>query len=128
MTELARPRGFGSPAVQPVWIGVGVPPDFFWVGSFWVKGFVGEARSALETQRHQEMLVAEGVKESDLADSLREQLHRDRIGLKALHYLTKYVKSLENDSISMKLFSQAICEVALFDAFRYQHLLMPLRF
>jgi len=36
MTELARPRGFGSPAVQPVWIGVGVPPDFFWVGSFWV--------------------------------------------------------------------------------------------
>jgi len=45
-----------------------------------------------------------------------------------LHYLTQYVKSLETDSISMKLFSQAICEVALFDAFRYQHLLMPLRF
>jgi len=29
--------------------------------------------------------------------------------------------------ISMKLFSKAICEVVLFDAFRYQHLLMPLR-
>src|SRR5439155_19372676 len=27
----------------------------------------------LETQRHQEMLVAEGVKQSDLADRLREQ-------------------------------------------------------
>src|SRR5206468_1305693 len=44
-----------------------------------------------------------------------------------LHYLTQYVKSLETDTISMKLFSKAICEVALFDAFRYQHLLMPLR-
>jgi len=30
-------------------------------------------------------------------------------------------------TISMKLFSKTICEVALFDAFRYQHLLMPLR-
>jgi DNA polymerase III subunit beta len=45
-----------------------------------------------------------------------------------LHYLTQYVKSLETDTVSMKLFSQAIREVALFDAFRYQHLLMPLRF
>jgi DNA polymerase-3 subunit beta len=45
-----------------------------------------------------------------------------------LHYLTQYVKSLETDTVSMKLFSKAICEVALFDAFRYQHLLMPLRF
>ena len=45
-----------------------------------------------------------------------------------LHYLTQYVKSLETDTVSMKLFSQAICEVALFDAFRYRHLLMPLRF
>jgi len=44
-----------------------------------------------------------------------------------LHYLTQYVKSLETDTVSMKLFSKAICEVALFDAFRYQHLLMPLR-
>ena len=44
-----------------------------------------------------------------------------------LHYLTQYVKSLETDTISMKLFSKAICEVALFDAFRYRHLLMPLR-
>jgi DNA polymerase III sliding clamp (beta) subunit (PCNA family) len=45
-----------------------------------------------------------------------------------LHYLTQYVKSLETDTVSMKLFSKATCEVALFDAFRYQHLLMPLRF
>jgi DNA polymerase III beta subunit, C-terminal domain len=44
-----------------------------------------------------------------------------------LQYLTQYVKSLETDTISMNLFSKAICEVALFDAFRYQHLLMPLR-
>ena len=44
-----------------------------------------------------------------------------------LHYLTQYVKSLDTDTVSMKLFSKAICEVALFDAFRYQHLLMPLR-
>jgi len=43
------------------------------------------------------------------------------------HYLTQYVKSLETDTVSMKLFPQAISEVALFDAFRYQHLLMPLR-
>lgn len=44
------------------------------------------------------------------------------------HYLTQYVKSLETETVSMKLFPQATCEVALFDAFRYQHLLMPLRF
>ena len=44
-----------------------------------------------------------------------------------LQYLTQYVRSLETDIVSMKLFSKAICEVALFDAFRYQHLLMPLR-
>ena len=44
-----------------------------------------------------------------------------------LHYLTQYVKSLETDIVSMKLFSKAICEVALFDALRDQHLLMPLR-
>ena len=93
MTELARPRGFGSPAVQPVWIGVGAPPNFFWVGSFWVNGFVGKARwRHLETQRHQEMLVTEGVKQSDLADRLREQLHRDRVGFEALHILGQVVK------------------------------------
>jgi DNA polymerase III subunit beta len=45
-----------------------------------------------------------------------------------LHYLSQYVKSLETETVSMKLFPQATCEVALFDAFRYQHLLMPLRF
>lgn len=44
------------------------------------------------------------------------------------HYLTQYVKSLETDTVSMKLFQKAVCEVALFEAFRYQHLLMPLRF
>src|SRR5947208_11063642 len=45
-----------------------------------------------ETQRHQEMPVAEGVKQSDLADRLREQLHRDRVGFKALHILGQVVK------------------------------------
>ena len=42
-------------------------------------------------------------------------------------YLTQYVKSVETDTVSMKLFPETISEVALFDAFRYQHLLMPLR-
>ena len=54
----------------------------------WVK-LVG---CALETQRHQEMLVAESVKESDFADRFREQLHRDRVGFKALHILGQVVK------------------------------------
>jgi len=43
------------------------------------------------------------------------------------HYLTQYVKSLETETISMKLFPHAISEVVVFDAFRYQHLLMPMR-
>lgn len=65
--------GIGSPAIQPVWIGVGVPPNFFWIESLWVKGFVGKARwPLLETQRHQQVLIAEGVEESDLAGCLRE--------------------------------------------------------
>jgi DNA polymerase III sliding clamp (beta) subunit (PCNA family) len=42
-------------------------------------------------------------------------------------YLTQYVKSLETDTVSMKLFPKSISEVALFDTFRYQHLLMPMR-
>ncbi len=42
-------------------------------------------------------------------------------------YLTQYVKSLETDTISMKLFPRAISEVVVFDTFRYQHLLMPIR-
>ena len=42
-------------------------------------------------------------------------------------YLTQYVKSLETDTVSMKLFPRAISEVVVFDSFRYQHLLMPLR-
>ena len=43
------------------------------------------------------------------------------------HYLTQYVKSLETETVSMKLFPPAISEVVVFDAFRYQHLLMPMR-
>lgn len=42
-------------------------------------------------------------------------------------YLTQYVKSLETDTVSMKLFPKAISEVVVFDTFRYQHLLMPMR-
>jgi hypothetical protein len=41
-------------------------------------------------------------------------------------YLTQYVKSLETDTVSMKLFPRAISEVIVLDSFRY-HLLMPLR-
>ena len=42
-------------------------------------------------------------------------------------YLTQYVKSVETETISMRLFPQSISEVVLFDGFRYRHLLMPLR-
>jgi DNA polymerase III subunit beta len=42
-------------------------------------------------------------------------------------YLTQYVKSLETDTVSMTLFPKAISEAALFETFRYRHLLMPLR-
>lgn len=42
-------------------------------------------------------------------------------------YLTQYVKSIETETVSMKLFPKAISEVVVFDAFRYQHLLMPMR-
>jgi hypothetical protein len=68
--------GIGSPAIQPVWIGVGVPPDFLWIECLWVNGFVGKARCPLlETQRHQEVLVAESIEHDDLRDPLREQRH-----------------------------------------------------
>src|SRR5437588_4731560 len=86
-------RGRLSRNSSRLWIGVGVPPDFYWVGSFWLNGFVGKARwRHSETQRHQEMPVADGVKQSDLADRLREQLHRVRVGFKALHILGQVVK------------------------------------
>jgi DNA polymerase III sliding clamp (beta) subunit (PCNA family) len=42
-------------------------------------------------------------------------------------YLTQYVKSVETEKVSMRLFPQSLAEVALFDSFRYRHLLMPLR-
>jgi len=42
-------------------------------------------------------------------------------------YLTQYVKSLETDNVSMKLFPRGISDVVVFDTFRYQHLLMPMR-
>ena len=63
----------------------------------WVKGVVGKTLwRHLDTQWHQEMLVAEGVEERNLADRLREQLHRDRIGFEALHILRQVVK-IETD-------------------------------
>jgi hypothetical protein len=59
----------------------------------WVKGFVGKTLwRHLDTQWHQEMLVAEGVKQRNLADRFREQLHRDRVGFEALHILGQVVK------------------------------------
>ncbi len=42
-------------------------------------------------------------------------------------YLTQYIKSLETDTVSMKLFPRAISDVVVFETFRYQHLLMPMR-
>jgi len=63
----------------------------------------------------------------------RVALERARISGKARdiglnhQYLTQYVKSLKTDTVSMKLFPRAISEVVVFDGFRYQHLLMPLR-
>jgi len=42
-------------------------------------------------------------------------------------YLLQYVKSLETEKVSMTLFPLTISEVALFDSFRYRHLLMPVR-
>ena len=84
---LAR-REVGSPGTPAVWIGVGVPPDFLWNEGLWVNSFVGKARCPLlETQRHQQVLVAEGVKHDDLGHRLWEQLHRDSFGFKAFHIL-----------------------------------------
>jgi hypothetical protein len=40
----SRVRVGSAPAVQPVWIGVGVPPDFRGLNFLWVKGFVGKTR------------------------------------------------------------------------------------
>src|SRR5580700_3287429 len=57
------------------------------LGPLWVKGFVGKTRSTLDAQRHQQMLIAEGVKEGDLGDRFRKELHRDRIGFNAFHIL-----------------------------------------
>ncbi len=43
------------------------------------------------------------------------------------NYLTQYAKSLEAETISMRLFPQTLCEAMMFDSFRYRHVLMPLR-
>src|SRR6266702_4507563 len=70
-----------------------------WIERLWVKGFVGKTLwRHLDTQWHQEMLVAEGVEERNLADRLREQLHRDRVGFEALHILGQVVKIETNVS------------------------------
>src|SRR5438046_9994621 len=59
----------------------------------WVKGFVGKTLwRHLDTQWHQEVLVAEGVEERNLADRFREQLHRARVGFDALHLLSQVVE------------------------------------
>jgi DNA polymerase-3 subunit beta len=42
-------------------------------------------------------------------------------------YLTQYLRSVEMEKISCRLYPQALCEAVLFDSFRYRHLLMPLR-
>jgi hypothetical protein len=96
---------------------VGAPPYFLWIGCLWVNGFVGKARSALDTQRHQEMLVAEGVEERNLADRFREQLHRDRLGFEALHILGQVVQ-IEADISCLSrnasvLQSDAVCRAVI---------------
>ena len=52
---------------------------------FWVKGFVDKARSV--PQWHEQMLIAEGVKDDHFRDRFREQLHRDGLSLNTLHVL-----------------------------------------
>src|SRR5207248_2563828 len=42
-------------------------------------------------------------------------------------YLTEYLKSLKTDTISMTLFPQSVFPAAMFESFRYRHLLMPMR-
>jgi DNA polymerase-3 subunit beta len=70
--------------------------------------------------------------ESD-GNSNRVALEHARVSGKARdigfnhQYLTQYVKSLETDTVAMKLFPHAISDVALFESFRYRHLLMPMR-
>jgi hypothetical protein len=85
----------------------------------WVKGFVGKTLwRHLDTQWHQEMLVAEGVEERNLADRLREQLHRDRVGFEALHILGQVVKIETNVSRLSRnarvLQSDAVCGAVIF--------------
>ena len=42
-------------------------------------------------------------------------------------YLMQFVKSVETETLSMRLFPQRISEAVLFDGFRYRYLVMPLR-
>ena len=51
----------------------------------WVKGFVDKARSV--PQWHEQVLIAERVKDDHFGDRFREQLHRDGLGLNTLHVL-----------------------------------------
>ena len=48
----------------------GSTADFFWIWSLWVKGFVDKARSV--PQWHEQMLIAEGVKDDHFGDRFRE--------------------------------------------------------
>jgi hypothetical protein len=87
--------------------------------SLWVKEFVGETLCPhLDTQWHQEMPVAEGVEERNLADRFREQLHRDGIGFEALHILGQVVKIETNVSRLSRnarvLQSDAVCGAVIF--------------
>jgi DNA polymerase III subunit beta len=74
-----------------------------------------------------------GIKSEADGAANRVALEHTRVSGKARdigfnhQYVTQYVKSLETETISMTLFPKAISDVAMFDSFRYRHLLMPLR-
>src|SRR6266446_2414935 len=84
----------------------------------WVKRFVGKTRSTLQTQRHQQVLVAEGVKESYLGDRFRKQLHRDRVGFNAPYILGQVVMVEANVSRLSRnasvLQGHAVCGAVVF--------------
>ena len=84
IADPARPR-VGSP-VTPAVVGQrGSTAELFVVLVLWVKGFVDKARSV--PQWHEQVLIAECVKDNHFGDRFREQLHRDGLSLNALHIL-----------------------------------------
>jgi hypothetical protein len=80
----ARPR-VSSPVTPAVLGQRGSTAEHQWIWFLWVKGFVDKACSV--PQWHKQVLIAERVKDDHFGDRFREQLHRDGLGLNALHVL-----------------------------------------